>query len=80
MCSELTSPPGVTSSSPTLGLFCETRGEPGKYSGDIGDACKGGKRETVDADTVGMVCSDETPDFKGEEVGENEGEGHSGSE
>ena len=80
MCSELAAPSGVASSSPTHVLFWETGGRPGKDSGDIGDECKEGKQETSDADPVGMVCSDERPNFKGEEAGEDEGAGYSGSE
>jgi len=72
--SELTAPSGVTSSSPTHVLFWESGGRPGKDSGDIGDECKEGKRETSDADSVGMVRSDERLEFRGE------GAGHSGSE
>ena len=74
MCNELTAPSSVASSSPTHVLFWESGGRPGKDSGDIEDGCKEGKRETSDADPVGTVCSDERPDFKGEEVG------HSGPE
>ena len=80
MCSGLAAPSGVASSSPTHVLFCETGGRPGKDSGDIGDECKEGKRETSDADSVGIVCSDERTDFEGEDAGEDERAGYSGLE
>ena len=78
MCSELTTPSGVASSSSPHVLFGDSGGVRGKDSGDIGDECKEGKRETSNA--VGMVCSDERHDFKGEGAGEDEGAGHSRSE
>ena len=77
MCSGLIAPSGVASSRPTPDLFWEMGGGPGKDSEDIGDERKERKRETSDADPVSMVFSDETPVFKGEEVGEYEGGGHS---
>ena len=80
MGSEVVAPSDVASSSPTHVLFCATGGRPGKDSGDIGDECKEGKHETSDANPVGMVCSDERIDFKGEETGEDEEVGHSGPE
>ena len=69
MCGGLTAPSGLASSTPTHVLFWETGGRPGKDSGNIEDECKEGKRETSDANPVGMVCSNERPDFKGEEAG-----------
>ena len=53
---------------------------PGKESGDIWDGCKEEKGETSDENPMGVVCSNEKPDFKGEETGEDEGVGYSGSE
>lgn len=74
MCSGLTAPSGIASSSPTYNLFRETGKGLGKDSNDIGDECDEGKRETGDADPVCTVCANERPDVKGE------GAGHSSSE
>ena len=80
VCDELPAPSSVASPSPTHVLFWEPGGRLGKDSSDIEDECNEGKREISDADPVGVVCSDESPDFKGEEAGEDEGAEHSGSE